>query len=112
MEGFSDATVTMDARYAWKYAASRGMTGTPQFLVNGVNVPDAPEYTAAKWGEFIDSLLNTPTTKWWSTTGMPLVPTAVFSAVHYCGDVCRLYCVLSCAAVQYHRWYLYLYISV
>ena len=64
MEGFSDATVTMDARYAWKYAASRSMTGTPQFLVNGVHVPDAPEYTAVQWGQFIDSLLTTPTAKW------------------------------------------------
>lgn len=64
MEGFTDATVTMDARYAWKYAASRGTTGTPQFLVNGVHVPDAPEYTMAEWQQFIDTLLATPTTKW------------------------------------------------
>lgn len=63
MEGFSDATVTMDARYAWKYAASRGVTGTPQFLVNGVHVPDAAEYTMAEWEQFIDMLLATPTSK-------------------------------------------------
>jgi len=64
MEGFTDATVTMDARYAWKYGASRGITGTPQFLVNGVHTPDAPTYTMAQWKQFLDQLLATPTTKW------------------------------------------------
>ena len=61
MEGFTDDVVTMDARYAWKYAASRSVTGTPQFIVNGVHVPAAPGFSAGDWAEFIDSLLNTPT---------------------------------------------------
>lgn len=61
IEGFSDAVVSMDARYAWKYAASRGMTGTPQFLVNGVHVPMAAEYSVTQWNMFLDELLNTPT---------------------------------------------------
>ena len=61
MEGFTDDVVTMDARYAWKYAASRSVTGTPQFIVNGVHVPSAPGFTAEDWMEFINSLLNTPT---------------------------------------------------
>ena len=32
-------------------------------MVNGVHVPDAP-YTVAKWEQFTDTLLTTPTTKW------------------------------------------------
>lgn len=61
MEGYTDPVVVMDARYAWKYAASRAMTGTPQFIVNGVHVPDAPDYTTADWASFINTLLTTPT---------------------------------------------------
>ena len=60
VEGFTDPTVTMLARYAWKYAASRSMTGTPQFIVNGVHVPDAPGYDTNQWQQFIDGLLSTP----------------------------------------------------
>ena len=60
MDGFTDDVVTMDARYAWKYAASRTMTGTPQFLVNGVPVPTAPNFFASDWDQFITTLLNTP----------------------------------------------------
>ena len=48
-----------NARYAWKYAASRGITGTPQFIVNGVIVPDAPD-GKAQWEEFINKLLASP----------------------------------------------------
>lgn len=61
MEGFTDDVVTMDARYAWKYAASRGMTGTPQFLVNGVHVPTAVGFSVSDWSEFLNTLLSTPT---------------------------------------------------
>ena len=56
--GFTDAVVVKDARYAWKYAASRAITGTPQFIVNGVHVPDAPTYTTAQWDNFIEALLS------------------------------------------------------
>ena len=61
MEGFSDSVVTMDARYAWKYAASRAVTGTPQFIVNGVIVPTAPSFSLDQWTTFISSIINTPT---------------------------------------------------
>ena len=61
LEGFSDPVVSMDARYAWKYAASRGMTGTPQFLVNGVHVPTAADFSVTEWKMFLNELLNTPT---------------------------------------------------
>ena len=60
LSAFSDTTVDQASRYAWKYAASRGVTGTAQFIVNGVHVPDAPEYTVAEWTKFIDTLLVSP----------------------------------------------------
>ena len=60
MDGFTDSVVVERARYAWKYAASRGITGTPQFIVNGVNVPQAQGYDADQWGHFINDLLTTP----------------------------------------------------
>lgn len=59
MKAFTDATVDHEARYAWKYAASRSITGTPQFIVNGVIVPDAPA-TYDQWIAFLDGLLKSP----------------------------------------------------
>lgn len=59
LSGFTDPTVVENARYAWKYAASRGITGTPQFIVNGVNVPDAPD-GKEQWEDFINKLLASP----------------------------------------------------
>jgi len=35
MSGFKDEVIVERSRYAWKYAASRGVTGTPSFLING-----------------------------------------------------------------------------
>ena len=60
LEGFTDEVVTMDARYAWKYAASRSITGTPQFIVNGVHVPTAPQFSVSDWTNFMNTLLNSP----------------------------------------------------
>lgn len=59
MSGFSDSLVVENARYAWKYAASRGITGTPQFIINGVQVTQPPDGKDA-WKEFINKLLTTP----------------------------------------------------
>ena len=42
-------------RYMWKYAASRGITGTPSAIVNGVPLTDYPE-TVEDWISLIDSL--------------------------------------------------------
>ena len=49
-----------DSRYAWKYAAYRGITGTPQFIVNGVQVPDAAEFDQKQWEEYIGKLVDEP----------------------------------------------------
>jgi len=60
MSGFMDEVVVEKARYAWKYAASRGITGTPEFLVNGVSAPDAGGYSREGWNQFIAKLLAAP----------------------------------------------------
>ena len=60
MSGFSDEVVVENARYAWKYAASRSITGTPEFIVNGVIVPEAGGYDKEKWEDFINKLLSSP----------------------------------------------------
>ena len=60
LSGFTDSLVVEDARYAWKYAASRGITGTPQYIVNGVQVPDAPKYSRTQWEQFINKLVASP----------------------------------------------------
>ena len=45
-------------RASWKYGASRGVTGTPTFLLNGVTVADAtPSWTLDDWTKVIDPLL-------------------------------------------------------
>ena len=59
MSGFTDTQVVENSRYAWKYAASRGITGTPEYIVNGVQAPDAPGSTT-EWEEFINKLLSSP----------------------------------------------------
>ena len=53
MKGYQNMGYNMNARYAWKYACSRGITGTPTFLVNGVLLPDASDYNYYSWTEFI-----------------------------------------------------------
>ena len=58
LNGFQDSTLYYASVYDWKYAASRTITGTPQFIVNGVVVPDAPSYNFAQWQVFIDGLLG------------------------------------------------------
>lgn len=63
MSGFEDEVVVEKARYAWKYAASRGITGTAQFIVNGVSVPEAGSYDKDQWEQFVNKLLSAP---YWS----------------------------------------------
>lgn len=58
LEGFQDTTLYYASVYDWKYAASRTITGTPQFIVNGVVVPDAQGYNFVQWKTFLDGLLG------------------------------------------------------
>ena len=57
LQGFDDSVIVRRSRYAWKYAASRGISGTPQFIVNGVHYPDGQDYNTDDWKKTIDSLL-------------------------------------------------------
>jgi hypothetical protein len=61
LSGFQDRVIAEKARYAWKYGASRGVTGTPQFIVNGVHAPEVQDYDSAdQWDQFITKLLSAP----------------------------------------------------
>ena len=60
MSGFSDEVVVEKARYAWKYAAYRGVTGTPFYMINGVIDPDAESFKKQEWEDYLSKLLNAP----------------------------------------------------
>ncbi len=48
----------MNTRISWKYATTRGVSGTPTFFVNDINIPDADStWTLAQWQALIDPLL-------------------------------------------------------
>eukprot|EP01134_Creolimax_fragrantissima_P006434 CFRG6434T1 len=46
----------MELRTSWKYGCSRGVTGTPVYLVNGVNV-NPKDNNVAAWSAVIEPLL-------------------------------------------------------
>ena len=60
MEGFTDDKVATQARYAWKYGCSRGVSGTPFFMINGVIDPNAGSYTVDQWEKIIETLMAGP----------------------------------------------------
>ncbi|XP_072013355.1 uncharacterized protein [Amphiura filiformis] len=47
-----------DARIMWKYSCYRYMSGTPQFLVNGVTLAASSSWTLDDWKSIIDPLLG------------------------------------------------------
>ncbi|ESO97752.1 hypothetical protein LOTGIDRAFT_104342 [Lottia gigantea] len=51
-------TIEEDTRVAWKYACSRGVVGTPTFMVNDVVVAGSPTWTLNDWTKLIDSVLK------------------------------------------------------
>ena len=54
---FTDDKVVMEAQYAWKYGCSRGVSGTPLFMINGVLDPNAGSYSVNDWEKVIDKLM-------------------------------------------------------
>lgn len=53
----NDDDLNWSARVSWKYACSNEVTGTPQYFVNGVSVPDVSGYTAyGDWKKFFNNL--------------------------------------------------------
>jgi hypothetical protein len=51
-------TINMETRVSWKYACSRGVLGTPTYLVNGVQVQADPDWGLAQWRQMLDPLLQ------------------------------------------------------
>ncbi len=45
----------MRTRYMWKYAASKGVSGTPTFFVNGVMLQNPPS-TADEWLQLLNDV--------------------------------------------------------
>jgi len=43
-----------EARISWKYGCSRGVSGAPVYLANGVEVDGADSFKAAQWRNFLD----------------------------------------------------------
>jgi len=56
--GVNDANLNMDTRISWKYGCSRGVTGTPTFIINGVYTSADDTWTEADWYTLIDGLLQ------------------------------------------------------
>lgn len=56
MKGFTNSIIDRRSRNAWRYGAHRGITGTPQYIINGVHDPMAPELDIDGWKKMIDGL--------------------------------------------------------
>ncbi|GBG71972.1 hypothetical protein CBR_g10910 [Chara braunii] len=54
---FYDSEVDLDTRLAFKYSCSRGMMGTPSFLVNGVEAGSG-DWSIKEWKELLDPLMR------------------------------------------------------
>ena len=51
-----------ETRISWKYGCSRAITGTPQFLLNGVSIMADASWTVSDWQSVIDPIINATTT--------------------------------------------------
>lgn len=60
--GLSNRTLNFATRISWKYAVSRGVSGTPGFLLNGVPIitedVDGGAWNLTQWKDFIDPVLK------------------------------------------------------
>lgn len=53
LNSLSDSDLNWSSRVSWKYATSRLITGTPQYILNGVWIPGATDFTtAADWTNY------------------------------------------------------------
>lgn len=63
-QGFNDRKTDLQTRVSFKYAASRGVSGTPYFYVNGFLLPDAGSALDYKaWRKVIDPLIGAKSVK-------------------------------------------------
>jgi len=57
IRGLQDDDINDQTRISWKYACSRGITGTPSFMINGVAVSADASWSLDDWKSVIDPLL-------------------------------------------------------
>jgi len=55
--GMADSSQNELSRVSWKYGCSRGVTGTPSFLINGVAVAASLTWSVADWKTVLDPLV-------------------------------------------------------
>jgi len=59
LKGMADSNIEMFTRAAWKYGCSRGVYGTPLFILNGALLGvDSGDWNAQDWIHQIDPLLD------------------------------------------------------
>lgn len=58
MSGHGGTKMDVLTRTAWKYACSRGVTGTPIFFINGVPVSAQSDWSVQQWIELLDPLIQ------------------------------------------------------
>lgn len=58
MTGYGGTDVDNQARESWKYSCSRGISGTPMYMLNGVPFEAGANWTVEQWFEVIDPLVK------------------------------------------------------
>ena len=61
MSGHGKTKRETDSRSEWKHACTRGIYGTPQFLLNDVPINANSTWSAEDWLDFLKPLLNSET---------------------------------------------------
>jgi hypothetical protein len=57
--GFNDSVTDQATRISFKYGCSRGVVGTPTYLVNGVNVAGADDsWSVDDWAKIFDPIVK------------------------------------------------------
>ena len=54
---FLTRSTEMDTRISWKFACANGISGTPQVMIDGVNMGEPP-MTAKAWTDYMSSFLD------------------------------------------------------
>jgi hypothetical protein len=60
LNGLQDDNLNENTRISWKFACSRGVTGTPSLFVNGLPVQADSTWTLAEWQQLLDPLFAAP----------------------------------------------------
>jgi protein-disulfide isomerase len=57
LNGMTNDDINDETRISWKYACSRGVTGTPTFFINGVATSASSAWSLDDWKSVIDPIL-------------------------------------------------------